>query len=58
MSIVQFQRFANPSFLARGPRRIWLWPLLVHTILVVPAIWVRRAQINPDATCYIRLSCR
>jgi hypothetical protein len=56
MSDVPFQRFANPPFLARSPRRIWLWPLLVYAILVVPAVWLRRGQINPDSICYIRLS--
>ena len=45
-----------PTWLSRHPRLIALFPFLLYALLVVPAVWVRRNQINPDAICYIRLS--
>ena len=46
----------EPRWLIRRPHLVWLLPALTYIILVVPAVWLRRAQINPDGICYLRLA--
>lgn len=50
------QRPENAPWPARHPRFVFFLPFLVYTLLVIPAVWMRRDQINPDGICYIRLS--
>ena len=40
----------------RQPYLIWLLPLLLYVALGIPAAWMQRELINPDAIAYIRLS--
>jgi hypothetical protein len=53
------ERIHRPNlsrWLIGHPRWMGLPPVLVYLILMVPAVCIRRAQINPDAVCYIRLA--
>ena len=52
----RYHRLSHPPWLIARTYLIWLIPLLLYALLIMPATYIRRAQINPDAIVYIRLS--